>query len=66
MTARPELVIGMHFMNPVPLMKLIEIVRGLQTSDATYDGRHGRSRSRARQDADHLEGPPGVHREPHA
>ncbi|GJM44099.1 MAG: 3-hydroxybutyryl-CoA dehydrogenase [Gemmatimonadota bacterium] len=31
----PERVIGMHFMNPVPLMKLVEIVRGLQTSDET-------------------------------
>ncbi len=36
-TSRPERVIGMHFMNPVPLMKLVEIVRGLQTSDATYE-----------------------------
>jgi 3-hydroxybutyryl-CoA dehydrogenase len=35
-TSRPERVIGMHFMNPPPLMKLIEIVRGLQTSDETY------------------------------
>ncbi len=35
-TKRPELVIGMHFMNPPPLMKLVEIVRALQTSDATY------------------------------
>jgi 3-hydroxybutyryl-CoA dehydrogenase len=34
-TKRPELVIGMHFMNPVPLMKLVEIVRGLATSDET-------------------------------
>ena len=34
-TRRPELVIGMHFMNPVPLMTLVEIIRGLQTSDET-------------------------------
>ncbi len=36
-TQRPERVIGMHFMNPVPLMKLVEIIRGAQTSDDTYD-----------------------------
>jgi 3-hydroxybutyryl-CoA dehydrogenase len=35
-TKRPELVAGMHFMNPVPLMKLVEGIRGLQTSDATF------------------------------
>ncbi len=35
-TKRPERVIGMHFMNPVPLMKLVEIVRALQTADETY------------------------------
>lgn len=34
-TKRPEKVIGMHFMNPVPVMKLIEIIKGLQTSDET-------------------------------
>ncbi len=32
-TARPELVIGMHFMNPVPVMKLVEVIRGYSTSD---------------------------------
>ena len=36
-TKRPTQVIGMHFMNPVPAMKLVEIIRGLQTSDAAYD-----------------------------
>jgi 3-hydroxybutyryl-CoA dehydrogenase len=35
-TKRPERVIGMHFMNPVPLMELVEIIRGLPTSDETY------------------------------
>ena len=35
-TKRPELVIGMHFMNPPPLMKLVEIVRAVQTSEDTY------------------------------
>jgi 3-hydroxybutyryl-CoA dehydrogenase len=34
-TTRPELVIGMHFMNPVPVMQLVEVIRGLATSDAT-------------------------------
>ncbi len=34
-TRRPERVIGMHFMNPVPVMKLVEVIRGLQTSDET-------------------------------
>jgi 3-hydroxybutyryl-CoA dehydrogenase len=36
-TRRPEQVIGMHFFNPVPLMRLLEVVRGLQTSDATAE-----------------------------
>ena len=36
-TNRPELVIGMHFMNPVPLMKLVEIIRGSETTDAVCE-----------------------------
>jgi 3-hydroxybutyryl-CoA dehydrogenase len=36
-TKRPVQVIGMHFMNPVPMMKLIEVIRGLATSQETYD-----------------------------
>lgn len=36
-TKRPEQVIGMHFMNPVPVMKLVEIIRGLATSDEVYN-----------------------------
>ncbi|HEX9951673.1 MAG TPA: 3-hydroxybutyryl-CoA dehydrogenase [Rubricoccaceae bacterium] len=36
-TARPDKVVGMHFFNPVPVMALVEIVRGLETSQATYD-----------------------------
>lgn len=39
-TRRPEKVIGMHFMNPVPVMKLVEIIRGAATSDETYGTTH--------------------------
>ncbi|MGD8834307.1 MAG: 3-hydroxyacyl-CoA dehydrogenase NAD-binding domain-containing protein, partial [Desulfobacteraceae bacterium] len=35
-TQRPDKVIGMHFMNPVPLMKLVEIIRGIATSEETF------------------------------
>ena len=35
-TQRPDKVIGMHFMNPVPVMKLVEVIRGMATSDETY------------------------------
>jgi 3-hydroxybutyryl-CoA dehydrogenase len=35
-TGRPEKVIGMHFMNPVPVMKLVEVIRGIATSDETF------------------------------
>ncbi|CAI8289899.1 MAG: putative 3-hydroxybutyryl-CoA dehydrogenase [Flavobacteriaceae bacterium] len=36
-TTRPDMVIGMHFMNPVPIMKLVEIIKGYSTSDQTYN-----------------------------
>jgi len=39
-TKRPRQVIGMHFMNPVPLMKLVEIIKGLATSDETFRATH--------------------------
>lgn len=42
-TSRPDKFIGMHFMNPVPVMELIEIIRGLATSDETYDLTHALS-----------------------
>ena len=37
LTGRPGQVIGMHFFNPVPVMKLVEVIRGLQTTQATFD-----------------------------
>ena len=42
-TSRPDKVIGMHFMNPVPLMKLVEVIRGIATSDETYQKVHALS-----------------------
>lgn len=42
-TSRPGKVIGMHFMNPVPVMRLIEVIRGIATSDETYQQVHALS-----------------------
>jgi 3-hydroxybutyryl-CoA dehydrogenase len=47
-TQRPDKVIGMHFMNPVPVMKLVEIIRGAATTDETYQSVHGLTKSSAR------------------
>ncbi|MGE0641092.1 MAG: 3-hydroxybutyryl-CoA dehydrogenase [Thermoanaerobaculia bacterium] len=44
-TSRPAQVIGMHFMNPVPIMRLVEIIRGLQTSQATWETIEGVTRA---------------------
>jgi len=44
-TRRPDKVIGMHFMNPVPVMKLVEVIRGLATSDETFEATWDLARS---------------------
>ena len=44
-TERPEKVIGMHFMNPVPIMQLVEVIRGIATDDETYEAVDAAARS---------------------
>ena len=63
-TDRPEKFIGIHFMNPVPLMELVELIRGIATADATFEAREG-IRQQARQDHRGGRGFPGLHRQPH-
>ena len=45
-TDRPEKFIGMHFMNPVPVMKLVEVIRGIATDEPTFHGHRRRWRRR--------------------
>ena len=63
-TDRPERFIGLHFMNPVPVMKLVEIIRGIATDEPTYDAAGGFV-AVARQDHRQRRGLPGLHRQPH-
>ena len=63
-TDRPERFIGMHFMNPVPMMQLVELIRGIATEDETF-GLASELRREPRQDHRGLGGLPGLHRQPH-
>ena len=63
-TDRPERFIGIHFMNPVPLMELVEVIRGIATDDATFETSKAFV-SQARQDHRGVGGFPGLHRQPH-
>ena len=62
---RPERVIGMHFMNPAPLMKLVEIIRGLPTADATYETTRALA-ERLGKTTVAVARHPGLHRQPRA
>jgi 3-hydroxybutyryl-CoA dehydrogenase len=63
-TDRPERFIGIHFMNPVPLMELVELIRGIATGDQTFEASKEFVKKPA-QDHRGLGGFPGLHRQPH-
>ena len=63
-TDRPERFIGIHFMNPVPRMELVEIIRGIATEDATFEASK-EFVSQTRQADRGLGGFSGLHRQPH-
>ena len=63
-TAYPERFIGIHFMNPVPRMQLVELIRGIATTDDTYEAAKAFVQT-ARQDGDDVRGFPRLHRQPH-
>ena len=60
----PTKFIGMHFMNPVPMMKLIELIRGIATSDETFDAHRGAGEE-AGEDAGRSQRLSGVYRQSH-
>ena len=62
----PDKVIGMHFMNPVPVMKLVEVIRGLATSDETVRDGHGSSCEQLEKTPVEVNDYPGIRREPGA
>ena len=63
-TDRPERFMGIHFMNPVPVMKLVELVRGIATDESTFETAK-EFVALARQDDHRRRGFPGLHRQPH-
>ena len=64
-TDRPEKFIGIHFMNPVPLMELVELIRGIATGDATFDAAKEFVTKLGKQIAV-SEDFPAFHRQPHS